>query len=178
MLSSVDIIDHERIIAAIEKGESKLQRQSDIQDQLSVVIHRHRVPLQQLKITYNQTKTKNYTEEEDRFLIVMLERIGYGTDDVYDKIRDEIRRSPLFRFDWFLKSRTPLELQRRCAYLIKCLISDDKTDEPVKSSVWIWVGFCTFLMLRGGGGDDCSPVEMENANLLGFYAFRTTIEKG
>ncbi|KAG0240833.1 hypothetical protein BGX31_001630 [Mortierella sp. GBA43] len=129
-----EIADHERIIAAIEKGESKLQRQSDIQDQLSVVIHRHRVPLQQLKIAYNQTKTKNYTEEEDRFLIVMLERLGYGTDDVYDRLRDEIRRSPLFRFDWFLKSRTPLELQRRCAYLIKCLISDDKADEPVKAS--------------------------------------------
>ncbi|KAF9172315.1 hypothetical protein BGX21_003396 [Mortierella sp. AD011] len=128
-----EIADHERIIAAIEKGESKIQRQSDIQDQLSAVIHRHRVPLQQLKIAYNQTKTKNYTEEEDRFLIVLLERLGYGTDDVYDRIRDEIRKSPIFRFDWFLKSRTPLELQRRCAYLIKCLISDDKADEPVRA---------------------------------------------
>ncbi|KAG0325291.1 hypothetical protein BGZ99_000807 [Dissophora globulifera] len=128
-----EIADSERIIAAIEKGESKLQRQSDIQDQLSSVIHRHRVPLQQLKIAYNQTKTKNYTEEEDRFLVVMLERLGYGTDDVYDRIRDEVRKSPLFRFDWFLKSRTPLELQRRCAYLIKCLIADDKSDEPVKA---------------------------------------------
>jgi SWI/SNF-related matrix-associated actin-dependent regulator of chromatin subfamily A member 5 len=138
--------DHERIIAAVEKGESKLQRQSDIQDQLSAVIHRYRVPLQQLKITYNQTKTKNYTEEEDRFLIVMLERLGYGTDDVYDRIRDEIRKSPLFRFDWFLKSRTPLELQRRCAYLIKCLISDDKADEPVKAMVSFLYMCCLTLI--------------------------------
>ncbi|KAF9411104.1 hypothetical protein BGZ94_001429 [Podila epigama] len=126
-----EIADHERIIAAIEKGESKLQRQSDIQDQLTAVVHRHRVPLQQLKITYNQTKTKNYTEEEDRFLIVMLERLGFGTEDVFDKIRDEIRKSPMFRFDWFLKSRTPLELSRRCAYLIKCLTADE---EPVKAT--------------------------------------------
>ncbi|KAG0198407.1 hypothetical protein BGX33_012360, partial [Mortierella sp. NVP41] len=129
-----EIADHERIIAAIEKGESKLQKQSDIQDQLRAVIQRHRQPLQQLKITYNQTKTKNFTEEEDRFLIVTLERLGYGTDDVYDRIRDEIRKSPMFRFDWFLKSRTTLELSRRCAYLIKCLISDDKAEEPVKAS--------------------------------------------
>ena len=134
-------IDHERIIAAIEKGESKLQKQSDIQDQLRAVIQRHRQPLQQLKITYNQTKTKNFTEEEDRFLIVTLERLGYGTDDVYDRIRDEIRKSPMFRFDWFLKSRTTLELSRRCAYLIKCLIADDKTEEPVKASV----RFCLFF---------------------------------
>ncbi|KAG0318700.1 hypothetical protein BGZ97_003417 [Linnemannia gamsii] len=129
-----EIADHERIIAAIEKGESKLQKQSDIQDQLRSVIQRHRQPLQQLKITYNQTKTKNFTEEEDRFLIVTLERLGYGTDDVYDRIRDEIRKSPMFRFDWFLKSRTTLELSRRCAYLIKCLIADDKTEEPIKAS--------------------------------------------
>lgn len=128
------LLDHERIVSAIEKGESKLQRQSNIQEQLSAVVRRHRMPLQQLKITYNQTKTKNYTEEEDRFLIVMLERLGFGTDDVFDRIRDEIRKSPLFRFDWFLKSRTPLELSRRCAYLIKCLIADDK-DEPVVKAV-------------------------------------------
>ncbi|KAF9321074.1 hypothetical protein BG003_003837 [Podila horticola] len=127
-----EISDHERIIAAIEKGESKLQRQSDIQEQLTAVVHRHRVPLQQLKITYNQTKTKNYTEEEDRFLIVMLERLGFGSEDVFDKIRDEIRKSPMFRFDWFLKSRTPLELSRRCAYLIKCLIADDEPAKPTK----------------------------------------------
>ncbi|KAI8597383.1 SNF2 family N-terminal domain-containing protein [Dissophora ornata] len=155
-----EIADHERIIAAIEKGESKLQRQSDIQDQLSAVIHRHRVPLQQLKIAYNQTKTKNYTEEEDRFLVVMLERLGYGTDDVYDRIRDEIRKSPIFRFDWFLKSRTPLELQRRCAYLIRCLISDDKADEPVKVVVsWIcacyheFIEYIIFSLLNVGGAD-------------------------
>ncbi|KAG0239598.1 hypothetical protein BGW41_007596 [Actinomortierella wolfii] len=129
-----EISDHERIIANIEKGESKLQRQSDIQEQLSAKVRRHRVPLQQLKITYNQTKTKNYTEEEDRFLIVMLERFGFGTEDVYEKIRDEIRKSPLFRFDWFLKSRTPLEISRRCAYLIKCLEAEDKHDEPASSS--------------------------------------------
>ncbi|KAF9919263.1 hypothetical protein FBU30_011082 [Linnemannia zychae] len=129
-----EIADHERIIAAIEKGESKLQKQSDIQDQLRAVIQRHRQPLQQLKITYNQTKTKNFTEEEDRFLIVTLERLGYGTEDVYDRIRDEIRKNPMFRFDWFLKSRTTLELSRRCAYLIKCLIADDKAEESTKGS--------------------------------------------
>lgn len=62
----------------------------------------------------------------------MLERLGFGSEDVFDKIRDEIRKSPMFRFDWFLKSRTPLELSRRCAYLIKCLIADDEPAKPTK----------------------------------------------
>ncbi|KAF9582637.1 hypothetical protein BGW38_010946 [Lunasporangiospora selenospora] len=129
-----EIADHERIITSIEKGESKLQRQSDIQDQLTALVSRHRAPLQHLRINYNQTKTKNFSEDEDRFLIVMLERLGYGADDVYERIRDEIRRSPMFRFDWFLKSRTPLELNRRCTFLIKLLLAEEKVEEPVRPS--------------------------------------------
>jgi len=34
------------------------------------------------------------------------------------KIRDEIRESPLFRFDWFFLSRTPVEIGRRCTTLL------------------------------------------------------------
>ena len=64
------------------------------------------------------TNKKVYTEEEDRFLLVMLDRYGLDSEGLYEKIRDEIRESPLFRFDWFFLSRTPVELSRRCATLI------------------------------------------------------------
>ena len=33
-------------------------------------------------------------------------------------LRREVRKSPAFRFDWFIKSRTATELQRRCSTLI------------------------------------------------------------
>jgi hypothetical protein len=56
----------------------------------------------------------------------MLEKFGYGTDDVYEKIRHEVRRAPIFRFDWFLKSRTSIELMRRCGTLITMM-----SKEPV-----------------------------------------------
>lgn len=36
----------------------------------------------------------------------MLQKYQYGSDDIYEKIRAEIRKSPLFRFDWFIKSRS------------------------------------------------------------------------
>ena len=36
----------------------------------------------------------------------MLQKYKYGTDDIYEKIRTEIKKSPLFRFDWFIKSRS------------------------------------------------------------------------
>ena len=36
----------------------------------------------------------------------MLQKYKFGSDDIYEKIRTEIKRSPLFRFDWFFKSRS------------------------------------------------------------------------
>jgi len=54
----------------------------------------------------------------------MLDRLGYGE---WDGLKAEIRRSPLFRFDWFLKSRTPAELNRRCDALIRMV----EKEEPV-----------------------------------------------
>ncbi|ORZ17622.1 SNF2 family N-terminal domain-domain-containing protein [Absidia repens] len=114
-----EIPDYERQIAKIEKGESDMEKQLEIQHQLSDKVTRHRVPLQQMKINYTQpTKGKHYTEDEDRFLVIMLEKYGYGTENVYDLIRQEIKKAPMFRFDWFLKSRTSEEIKRRCATLI------------------------------------------------------------
>ena len=67
---------------------------------------------------YGTSKGKNFTEEEDRYLICMLHKIGYDKETAYEELRRQIRCAPQFRFDWFLKSRTPNELQRRCNTLI------------------------------------------------------------
>ncbi|KAI8992400.1 SNF2 family N-terminal domain-containing protein [Pilobolus umbonatus] len=128
-----EISDYEKHISKIEKGESELEKQADIQGQLTEKVRRHRVPLQQLKIHYTQpTKGKNYTEEEDRFLVVMLEKYGYGTDNVYDHIRQEIKQSPLFRFDWFLKSRTSQEVARRCNTLISLIQKENSENDEAE----------------------------------------------
>ena len=91
---------------------------------LTAAVTRVRQPLAQLKLQYGGSKGKNYTEDEDRFLLVQLERLGYSTEDVYDRIRAEIKRCALFRFDWFLRSRTSVELARRCATLVSLLQRD------------------------------------------------------
>merc|ERR1711973_850297 len=39
-------------------------------------------------------------------------------ENVYEELRAAVRSAPQFRFDWFLKSRTAMELQRRCNTLI------------------------------------------------------------
>lgn len=46
----------------------------------------------------------------------MIHKLGYGN---WDELKAAFRTSPLFRFDWFVKSRTTQELARRCDTLIR-----------------------------------------------------------
>ncbi|XP_031550358.1 SWI/SNF-related matrix-associated actin-dependent regulator of chromatin subfamily A member 5-like [Actinia tenebrosa] len=113
-----ELQDAERIMAQIDRGESKIQRRISIKKALDAKMSRYRSPFHQLRIQYGTNKGKNYTEEEDRFLICMVHKLGLEKENVYDELRMACRSAPQFRFDWFLKSRTAQELQRRCNTLI------------------------------------------------------------
>merc|ERR1711981_526378 len=113
-----ELQDIDRIMAQIEKGETKIQRRALIRKALDAKIARYRAPFHQLRIAYGTNKGKNYTEEEDRFLVCMLHKLGFDKENVYEELRAAVRNSPQFRFDWFIKSRTAMELQRRCNTLI------------------------------------------------------------
>ncbi|XFG07533.1 hypothetical protein AB1E19_011157 [Capra hircus] len=113
-----ELQDIEKIMAQIERGEARIQRRISIKKALDTKIGRYKAPFHQLRISYGTNKGENYTEEEDRFLICMLHKLGFDKENVYDELRQCIRNSPQFRFDWFLKSRTAMELQRRCNTLI------------------------------------------------------------
>jgi len=113
-------------LGVIEEGEQRV-RQSEIRKTLiAKKIGMYRMPLQQMQIKYtvSTTNKKVYTEEEDKFLVVMLHKHGVEGDLIYEKIRDEIRESPLFRFDWFFLSRTPQEIGRRCTTLITAIVRE------------------------------------------------------
>lgn len=57
----------------------------------------------------------------------------YGlTSSTYEKIRCDIRESPHFRFNWFLRSRTTLELKRRCQNLLSQLSNKETQDKKPK----------------------------------------------
>lgn len=118
-----EIADYPKHIKVIETGEEKLRKMSHLRQMLRKKMEMYRVPLQQLKINYtvSTTNKKVYTEEEDRFLLVMLDRHGVDGEGVHEKIREEIRESPLFRFDWFFLSRTPVEIGRRCTTLLNTI---------------------------------------------------------
>ncbi|TVY55423.1 ISWI chromatin-remodeling complex ATPase ISW2, partial [Lachnellula cervina] len=115
-----EIADYFKYISLIEAGEEKTRKMEHQRKMLRKKLQQYRVPLQQLKINYSVSTTnkKVYTEEEDRFLLVLLDKYGVDSDGIFERIRDDVRESPLFRFDWFFLSRTPIEISRRCTTLL------------------------------------------------------------
>jgi len=122
-----EIADYEKHIKNIEKGEAKIQRYNDIMEALTVKIERYKNPWRDLKIVYGQNKGKGFTEEEDRFLVCQVHKLGWGH---WDELKSEIRKSYLFRFDWFFKSRTAQELQKRCDQLVRLVEKENDDLEP------------------------------------------------
>lgn len=53
----------------------------------------------------------------------MVHKLGYGN---WDELKAAFRTSPLFRFDWFIKSRTTQELARRCDTLIRLVEKENQ----------------------------------------------------
>lgn len=53
----------------------------------------------------------------------MIHKLGYGN---WDELKAAFRTSPLFRFDWFVKSRTSQELARRCDTLIRLIEKENQ----------------------------------------------------
>merc|ERR1712242_600270 len=50
------------------------------------------------------------------------------------ELRASVRNAPQFRFDWFIKSRTAMELQRRCNTLIMLIEKEmNEIEEREKS---------------------------------------------
>ncbi|KAK0616279.1 SNF2 family N-terminal domain-containing protein [Immersiella caudata] len=121
-----EIADYNKYIKVIEDGEERRNKIEHQRKMLRKKMSQYRVPLQQLKINYSVSTTnkKVYTEEEDRFLLVLLDKYGVDSEGIYEKIRDEIRESPLFRFDWFFLSRTPTEISRRCNTLLTTIVKE------------------------------------------------------
>lgn len=121
-----EIENYSKFLSIIEDGEERARKVVNQKKMLRKKMAMYKVPLQQLKLNYSVSTTnkKVYTEEEDRFLLVMLDKRGIDSESLYDKIRDDIRESPLFRFDWFFLSRTPIEIGRRCTTLLTTVVRE------------------------------------------------------
>ena len=141
------ISDWKKIIERVERGEKRISRMREIRDLIQDKVERHvekvmgtdalegiatnKGILDQVwqTMTFNYgpgLKGRAYTEEEDAFLVCMMQRHGYGASE---RIRMEIRRAWQFRFDWFFKSRNSIEIQKRCDGIIKVLERENEIIE-------------------------------------------------
>ncbi|KAH7573618.1 hypothetical protein JRO89_XS03G0181300 [Xanthoceras sorbifolium] len=118
-----ELNDYDRIIKNIERGEARISRKDEIMKAIGKKLDRYKNPWMELKIQYGQNKGKLYNEECDRFMICMVHKLGYGN---WDELKAAFRTSPLFRFDWFVKSRTTQELARRCDTLIRLVEKENQ----------------------------------------------------
>ncbi|KAK6074830.1 SNF2 family domain-containing protein [Seiridium cupressi] len=130
-----EIAEHQKSLSVIEAGEERRSKTEHQRKMLQKKMRQYRVPLQQMKINYSVSTTnkKVYNEEEDRYLLVLLDKFGLDSEDLYERMRDEIQDSPLFRFDWFFQSRTPVELSRRCTTLLTTIVKEFEDVHPMKN---------------------------------------------
>jgi superfamily II DNA or RNA helicase len=115
--------DGHKIQAGIEKGEQRIERAGEIQKMLSAFIARNPAS-QPLKFNYYGSKSRNYTLQEDDFIVRTLADLGYSREDAYDELVKKISHDKLFRFDWFMRTRTPQDLAQRASRLVSFIERD------------------------------------------------------
>lgn len=125
--------EYERQIKKIEDAEARREKDERHSALIKKKVSGVSYPLQLLKIQYaNQTKGKSYSDAEDRFLLVQLAKYGVGKDSTYERIKRDIAEFPAFRFDWFIKSRTPIEIARRCTTLVALVDKEQEHEDEGK----------------------------------------------
>lgn len=120
--------DGEKMMKRIVEGESKIARRLEMEEALRLKVSRYARPARDLRIAYTQNKGKLFTEDEDRFMLVKTHEHGWG---MWDEVKADIRRADEFRFDWFLKSRTTIEIGRRVEVLVRMV---EKENEDLKNA--------------------------------------------
>ena len=129
-----ELADKEKILKNIERRENLVEKHKQSQLILDKKFSQYKNPWREL--TFDSTtshKSRIYTYENDRFLICMAKKVGYGN---WDALKLQIRKSGAFRFDYMLRSRTSGELQRRVDSLIRIIEKEmspeKKPEEPKK----------------------------------------------
>lgn len=117
-----EIDGYERQLMHIEQGEDRIRKLAVQNEMLRRKMAQYKSPLQQMNLKNPPHSSKRtFTDDEDRFLLVQMFRIGLDNPEVYEIMRETIQTSPLFDFDFWFQSRTSTELNRRCLTLLTSL---------------------------------------------------------
>ncbi|OWB71217.1 hypothetical protein B5S31_g902 [[Candida] boidinii] len=122
-----EIEGFEKYIQQIKTGEDKMRKNKVMVECLRRKMAQYKNPLIELTLQFPPSYSSSrgiFTEEEDRFLLFQLFRIGLNTNELYELIKDSISESKYFEFDFFFQSRSSAEINRRCATLLQCLLKE------------------------------------------------------
>lgn len=125
-LGERSIPDFDKIVKRIEEGEKKIVEKLEMANILAAKVRSVENAWDNLTLKYGNNRGKLFNEEEDRFLLCMTDKLGYGK---WEELKREVRMRPEFRFDWLFKSRTPIELGRRVDLLIRIIKSEAQGKE-------------------------------------------------
>ncbi|OLY79233.1 ISWI chromatin-remodeling complex ATPase ISW2 [Smittium mucronatum] len=72
------------------------------------------------RLNYSLHKTINrlFSETEDLFLLFCMQQLDLASDNLYSEIKRMIKSSEVFRFNFYIKTRTVAEIQKRCHSLL------------------------------------------------------------
>lgn len=146
-----EIDGYERYINQIEQGEEKIIKVKVQKEALRRKLSQYKYPLQELVLKYPPAATNKrvFSDEEDRFLLVQLYKFGLDLPDVYDNMREAIRQSPLFQFDFFFQTRNSGELSRRCTTLLGCVLKEINPENNIN--------YGTSSSINGKRSKDATP---------------------
>jgi SWI/SNF-related matrix-associated actin-dependent regulator of chromatin subfamily A member 5 len=113
-----------KIEEKIGRARSQLERRDAISRVVRDLVGREVAakldPFKTVAVPYHAASkpppVKGFSEEEDRWLVCMINALGYGN---WEALKDEVRKAPCFQFNWFMRSRSAVDLQRRCDTLVR-----------------------------------------------------------
>ena len=119
--------DWERHLQVIEEGEQRRQKHKKMLDTLDKYVSQYEQPLLQLVVPGETRKKKTaWTSLEDAWLVAMTQKLGYGN---WKELVREVAEAPVFRFDFWIRSRTINDLQKRVDTLLRVIEKQEEERE-------------------------------------------------
>lgn len=122
----------EKVLKQIEKGEKKLEEIDRLTIACKNFIKLFKNPWENLSFKYIGNASRAFTNIEDRYLLNLVNLYGYGK---WDEIRNFIRKSEKFRYNFYLQSCSSEAIGKRCEALMRLTEKELIEMEKKKSSI-------------------------------------------
>lgn len=128
-----EISGYEKYLNTIKTGEKKADRLKLQESLLRRKIEQCRSPIHDMTIQYPPNNARRtFNALEDKFILIAVNKHGLLTENLYEKVKQEIMDSYLFQFDWFIKTRTVNELSKRANTLLTMITREFEGPEAFK----------------------------------------------